>query len=198
MKARIAKLERISNAYEDDSREDIITSGNDEDQTDAGRAFGGRNAKKKAKISKVITHNRVCKQIDVKASNDETNIYVDQTEMDSHADTIVAGRNTLLLSFTDRVCEVSPYSDEYESIKDVPIVSAATGYTSTNGENYILVLNEALWMPSLDHLLLNPNQQRHYGLEVQDNPYSIEPMAIISHKDNFYAFLESKGTTMYI
>ena len=134
----------------------------------------------------------------MKASNDETNIFVDQTEMDSHTDTIVADRNTLLLSFTDRVCEVSPYSDEYESIKDVPIVSAATGYTSTNRETYVLVLNEALWMLSLDFSLLNPNQLRHNGLEVQDNPYSMEPMTIISHKNNLCACLDSKGTNIYI
>ena len=80
----------------------------------------------------------------------------------------------------------------------MPIVSAATGYTSANGENYILILNEALWMPNLNHSLLNPNQLRHNGLEVQDNPYSTDPMAIISHKDDFCACLESKGTTIYI
>ena len=82
-------------------------------------------------------------------------VYVDPTELDSHADTIVAGRNTLLMSYTDRVCEVSPYSDEYQPKKDVPIVSAATGYTSACGENYILILNEALWMPNLNHSLLS-------------------------------------------
>ena len=77
----------------------------------------------------LVTYNQICKQIDVRGPNDETKIFVDPTEMNRLADTIVAGRNTLLLSYTDRVCEVSPYSDEYESIKDMPIVSAATKYT---------------------------------------------------------------------
>ena len=61
-----------------------------------------------------------------------------------------------------------------------------------------LVLNEALLMPSLDHSLLNPNQVRHTGLEVQDNPYSMEPIAIISHNNKFCACLESKEATIYI
>ena len=46
-----------------------------------------------------------------------------------------------------KVCEVSPYMDEYDAITDVPVVRGATMWTDqhTNDE-YILVFNEALWM----------------------------------------------------
>ena len=118
------------------------------------------------KVSQIKSSNRMIKQIDVALPAEPSEAYVGLTELDTHADTIVAGRNTIVISFTDRVCEVSPYSSEYESIKDVPIVTAATGYTSATGDNYILILNEALWMPKLDHSLLNPNQLRHHGIEV--------------------------------
>ena len=53
-------------------------------------------------------------------------------ELDSHADTIVFGKNFLKLSDTGRVCTVSPYTDTYESIESVPIVTAATAWTSPN------------------------------------------------------------------
>ena len=54
------------------------------------------------------------------------------------------------------------------------IVSVATEYTTANGEKSILILNEALLMPSLDHSLLNPNHLRQNGLELQDNIYSTD------------------------
>ena len=40
-KAKIAGLEKILNAHKDDNREDVIPSGNDEDQLDVEKAFGG-------------------------------------------------------------------------------------------------------------------------------------------------------------
>ena len=80
--------------------------------------------------------------------------------MDSHADTTVCGANCTILSYTDKVCEVTPYTDAYDPIKDVPIVKAATAFTNTEtGETSILVFNEAIWMGStMNHTLVNPNQ----------------------------------------
>ena len=47
-------------------------------------------------------------------------------ELDSHADTIVAGANCTILEYTGKVCDVSPYRDDYDSVTNVPIVHAAT------------------------------------------------------------------------
>jgi len=123
---------------------------------------------------------------------------VAKTELDSHADTIVVGSNFLVMNYTERSCDVSPYSDDYTPVKDVPIVQAATGYTSANGRDYLLIVNEALYMPNLDHSLLNPNQLRHFNIDVQDNPYADEPMSITSQDDGFTACLLSQGTTIYL
>ena len=54
-----------------------------------------------------------------------------QTQMDSHADTIVAGKNFVVTNHTDQSCDVSPYTDAYEPMKNIRIVQAATGYTMT-------------------------------------------------------------------
>ena len=64
--------------------------------------------------------------------------------MDSHADTFVAGRNCILMHYTERVCDVMPYSEEYEAKSDIPIVQVATGYTAANGQRFVLIINEAL------------------------------------------------------
>ena len=90
------------------------------------------------------------------------------TELDSHADSIVAGANCCIMHYTSRECDVSPYRDDYESIKNVPIVQAATAYQSQyTGQVYILIFNEALYMgDSIKHTLINPNQLRHFRMQV--------------------------------
>ena len=47
-------------------------------------------------------------------------------ELDTHADTIVFGQSFIMLSKTGRECDLSPYTDDYETIKNAPIVLAAT------------------------------------------------------------------------
>jgi hypothetical protein len=53
-------------------------------------------------------------------------------------------------------------------------------------------------MPTLDHSLFNPNQLRHYGTQVQDNPYCNEPMSITSPYGDFTVCLQSMGTDIFI
>jgi hypothetical protein len=84
--------------------------------------------------------------------------HVSKMEADTHADTTVAGKNCVAMNFTKQSCGVQPHSDKYKAIPDVPMVTAATGFTSKNGMNYMLVFSEALYMPNLDHSLFNPNQ----------------------------------------
>ena len=100
-------------------------------------------------------------------------------ELDSHADTIVLGANCVVLSHTGQTCEVMPYSDTYKAITDVLVVTGATLWTSPHdGDEYILIFNEALWMgDTLQHTLVNPNQLRAYGTTVQDNPFSPLPLS---------------------
>ena len=99
-------------------------------------------------------------------------------ELDSHADTIVLGTNCIILSHTGQSCEVIPYSDTYDVITNVPVVTGATLWTSPHdGDKFILIFNEALWMGNtLQHTLVNPNQLRAYGTTVQDNPFAPSPL----------------------
>ena len=95
-------------------------------------------------------------------------------ELDTHVDTIVLGQSFILLSETGIECDVSPYTDEYESIKNFPIVLEATAWTSLElSETFIITVHEGLWMnTTMEHTLVNPNQLRHLCVTVQDNPYS--------------------------
>jgi hypothetical protein len=120
-------------------------------------------------------------------------------ELDSHADTIVAGSNCVILQYTGKECDVTPYREDYESIKGVPIVNAATAWQSPHtGQTYILVLNESLWMgDSMDHSLINPNQLRHFGTRVQDDPTSSYPLSVITEDNEFCMELSMEGTIVY-
>ena len=133
--------------------------------------------------------------------NNKQGVFDGRVEMDSHADTFVAGRNCILMHYTERVCDVMPYSEEYEAKSDIPIVQVATGYTAANGQRFVLIINEALWMPDLENSLMNPNQLRHFGVEVQDNPFHQDPMVIRKDDEDdgngFVACLKTQGTVIY-
>jgi len=82
-------------------------------------------------------------------------------EFDTHADTCALGRNFVPLSYTGRVCDVTPYNAERgEAERNVPIITGATAYTSQeDGQTFILIVNKGLWFGSkLSHSLLNQNQ----------------------------------------
>ena len=120
-------------------------------------------------------------------------------ELDSHADTIVTGSNCVILNYTGKVCDVSPYRDDYTPVTNVPIVNAATAWQSSHtGQTYILVFQESLWMgDSMDTTLVNPNQLRHYDIQVQDNPMSQLPLSIITEDSEFSMELMMTGTIIY-
>ena len=90
-------------------------------------------------------------------------------EMDSHADTCVAGSNCVVLEYTGRVAAVEAYSPDYPS-KQVPIATVATAYDCpTSGATFVLIINEALYFGhSLHFSLLSPNQLRDNDVHVDE------------------------------
>ena len=132
-------------------------------------------------------------------TSSSSKVHYSQCELDSHADTIVSGKNFIVLSYKEKLYSVVPYREGYESTNNVPIVIVATAWQSPeNGEILILISREALWMGSLmDDSLANPNQLRHYGVNVQDNPTSNSPLSVISENRDFAMPLNQKGTIVY-
>ena len=94
---------------------------------------------------------------------------------------------------------MSPYSDDYEAIKNVPVVCSAMLWTDTvDNQEYILMFNESLWMgDSLTHSLINPNPLRAFGTEVQDNPFSTERLSIQPASHDITIPLQTLGTIIY-
>ena len=59
-------------------------------------------------------------------------IHYGKCEMDSHADTIVAGRNCVVLNYTGKECDVEMFSDSHDAIKNVPLAQVGTACQSAN------------------------------------------------------------------
>ena len=80
--------------------------------------------------------------LDMDLSEDEE----DRAELDSHADTCCAGKNTVLLEETGREVTVSSFTPEQDAIKGIPIGTVAGAYESEkNGQTYLLIWNETLY-----------------------------------------------------
>jgi hypothetical protein len=76
--------------------------------------------------------------------------------MDTHADTCCAGANWQLLDFTIEVCEVTPFLDSYEPVKEVMVARCGTVWMSPNtGHEYLLVGDQCcgLEVKWITHLL---------------------------------------------
>lgn len=108
----------------------------------------------------------------ISSTQRENTIITAKAELDSHADTTVAGSACKLLELTEQSCDVFPYSEQYEPIANVPIAKVATAYDHPQtGETFILVFGQVLYMPdTLEHSLLCPNQLRANGVRVDDIP----------------------------
>ena len=76
------------------------------------------------------------------AVRNSSNEYHGRIELELYSDTTVLGCNCVILTYTSKECKVSPYSDKYESIKHVPVVTGATSWTCPHSrETFILVFN---------------------------------------------------------
>jgi hypothetical protein len=82
----------------------------------------------------------------------------------------VIGRHAYIISETGKIADVSPFTPDYKSM-EIPIVDAAVQYEDPyNGKTYILVIRNALYIPSMRNNLLPPFILHQAGIEVNDVP----------------------------
>jgi hypothetical protein len=77
---------------------------------------------------------------------------VGNCELDSHADTCVAGANFLASEFNGITCEIVPFTNDYKPMKNIPIVSAATTWTNEETGEVLIVffLSSSLVWKAID------------------------------------------------
>ena len=93
-----------------------------------------------------------------------------KTELDSHANMPVVGRHAFIISDTGRVAEVNAFTPDYDPMQ-LSIVNAAIKYDCPyDGQTYILVIRNALHVPSMKNNLIPPFVMREAGIKVYDTP----------------------------
>ena len=94
-----------------------------------------------------------------------------RTELDSHANMTVVGRHCHVLAQTGRIADVSPFSPDYDALSKVPIVDAVLAYDCPyTGVTCLLLLRNALHIPSMTHNLIPPFIIQEAGIELNDVP----------------------------
>ena len=101
-------------------------------------------------------------------SDDDVNT---TTQLDSHANMVVVGRQATVFGSTGKCADVRPFSNDCSKLEAVPIVDAAVAYDCPyTMQTYILTVRNALHVSSMPHNLVPPFIMREAGLVVNDVP----------------------------
>ena len=93
-----------------------------------------------------------------------------RTELDSHANMPVVRKHAYIIAETSKKVDVSPFTPDYQPLM-VPLVDATVRYDNPyNRKSYILVLRNALFVPSMDNNLIPPFMLREMGVTMNDVP----------------------------
>jgi hypothetical protein len=93
-----------------------------------------------------------------------------RTDLDSHANMGVVGSEAYILADLGKIRDVYPYTPDYRPMQ-VQIVDAAARYESPfDGKVYILVIRNALYVPSMKYNLVPLFVMREAGVIVRDTP----------------------------
>jgi hypothetical protein len=93
-----------------------------------------------------------------------------QTELDSHVDTCVLGKNALIIVDHERSVSVSGYNNSMSPVEHIT-VSGVIGYVHPlDGKQYYLVIHQAIHIPSLQHNLLCPMQLCINDIIINEQP----------------------------
>ena len=93
-----------------------------------------------------------------------------RTELDSHANMPVIGKNAYILSKIGETVDVAPFTSDYSPIS-VKLVDAALKYDCPySGESKILIIRRGLYVPSMSNNLLPPFMLREAGITINEIP----------------------------
>ena len=113
-------------------------------------------------------------------------------------DTCCAGVNWSLLETTGEFCEVSPFLGMYQPVSEIPLAHCCTVWTDqSDSSEHLLVTDQMLWFGTqLPNSLINPNQLRVYGLNVNDDPFDHSCKFGIN-SENLFSPFDTMGTVVH-
>jgi hypothetical protein len=107
--------------------------------TDSAGSYMSRRQTSKM-VSSVRSERRTVLQVKIHQYNNHSEVICGICELDSHADTCVAGANCVILEVTNQTINVSAFMDHHDVMNKIPIMTAATALdNAATGVTYILV-----------------------------------------------------------
>ena len=116
--------------------------------------------------------------------------------MDTHTDTCCAGANWTPMHYTGEICEVSPLLNIYAPVQEIQVAWCCTVRTDDEGKEYRLVGDKMLrFGTALEHLSINPNQIRAYGIPINKNPFNANDLGI--NTEELFIPFDTTGTVVH-
>ncbi len=102
--------------------------------------------------------------------DDQETSGISRTELDTHANMPVVGRNAFVVARTGETVDVSPFTPDYKPMQ-CSLVDAALLYECPySGDEIILLVRNALYVPNMENNLIPPFVMREAGVTVDDTP----------------------------
>ena len=93
------------------------------------------------------------------------------TDLDTHANMCVFGKNCIILSKTGRTVDVNAFATEAGGLNEVPIVDVMIAYDCPRTSKvFFLVATNVLYVDSMENNLIPPFVLREAGILVHDIP----------------------------
>ena len=101
----------------------------------------------------------------ISAIRGDQNMDGSQTELDSHAHMCVFGRNSMIISESNRSVDVNAFAEEARGIMKVPIADIMVAYDCKRTHRvFLLIARNALYVESMENNLVHPFILREAGL----------------------------------
>jgi hypothetical protein len=105
------------------------------------------------------------------AKFDSQNSQNTQSDLDSHANMIVAGKHCFIISYSGKYIDVNAFADAVGGLSQVPIVDAAITYDCPyTHKSWLLILRNVLYVESMEKNLIPPFILREGGIIVNEKP----------------------------
>ena len=114
---------------------------------------GTKDKGKHNNVSAVININSIT---DINHNTDESNNNF-RLEIDTHANMPVVGKGAHIIAFTGETANVNAYNPQHGTMQ-IPVVDGAVQYNCPyTGKSHVLVVRNALHVPSMDNYLIRPS-----------------------------------------
>ena len=105
------------------------------------------------------------------AAHGANNNKLSSTEMDSHANTALVGSNATKIQYTGRYADVNAFANDVRQMKRVTIKDMEIAYDCQyQKKKFLLIIKNALHVPSMNHNLIPSFILDEAGLEVDTKP----------------------------